>query len=67
MDEMAMPRRVLKGKLCAKRRIGKPRLRWTDDVTNDLRKIGIRGWTEKARNRDQCRLNVKEAKAQPGL
>jgi hypothetical protein len=29
MDEMAMPKRVLKGKLYAKRRIGRPRLRWT--------------------------------------
>jgi hypothetical protein len=48
MDEMAMPKRVLN----AKRRIGRPRLRWTDDVTDDLRKMGITGWTEKARNRD---------------
>jgi hypothetical protein len=67
MDEMAMPKRVLKRKLYAKRRIGRPRLRWTDDVTDDLRKMGIRGWTERARNRDQWRLIVKEAKAHPGL
>ena len=67
MEEMAMPKGVLKRKLCAKRRIGRPRLRWTDDVTNDLRKMGIRGWTERARNRDQWRLIVKEAKAHPGL
>jgi hypothetical protein len=66
MDEMAMPKRVLKGKLYAKRRIGRPRLRWTDDVTDDLRKMGIRGCTERARNRDQWRLIVKEAKAHPG-
>jgi hypothetical protein len=46
MDEMAMPKRVLKGKLDANRRIGRPRLRWTNDVTDDLRKMGIRGWTE---------------------
>ena len=65
MDETAMPKRVLKGKLYAKRRIGRPRLRWMDD--DDLRKMGIRGWTEKARNRDQWRLIVKEAKAHPGL
>jgi hypothetical protein len=67
MDETAMPKRVLKGKLYAKRRIGRPRLRWTDDVTDDLRKMGITGWTEMARNRDQWRLIVKEAKAHPGL
>jgi hypothetical protein len=37
MDETAIPKRVLKGKLCAKR-TGRPRLRWTDDVTDDLRR-----------------------------
>jgi hypothetical protein len=67
MDEVAMPKRVLKGKLYAKRRIGRPRLRWTDDVTDDIRKMGIRGWTERARNRDQWRLIVKEAKAHSRL
>jgi hypothetical protein len=67
MDETAMPKRVLKGKLYAKRRIGRPRLRWMDDVTADLRRMGIRSWTEKARNRDQWRLIIKEANAHPGL
>jgi hypothetical protein len=52
MDETAMPKRVLKGKLCAKRRIGRPTLRWMDDVTDDLRRMGIRSWTENARNRN---------------
>jgi hypothetical protein len=67
MDETAVPIRVLKGKLYAKRRIGRPRLRWMDDVTDDLRRMGIRNWIEKARNRNQWRLIVEEAKAHPGL
>jgi hypothetical protein len=29
--------------------------------------MGISGWTERARNRDQWRLIVKEVKAYPGL
>jgi hypothetical protein len=29
--------------------------------------MGIRGWIERARNRDQWRLIVKEAKAHPRL
>jgi hypothetical protein len=38
-----------------------------DDVTDDLRRMGIRNWTEKARNRDQWRLTIEEAKVHPGL
>ena len=66
MGEMAMPKRVLKGKLYATR-IGRPRIRWMDDVTDDLRRMGIRRWTEKARSRKQCRLIVEEGKTHPGL
>ena len=66
MDEMAMPKRVPKGRLYATR-IGRPRIRWMDEVTDDLRRIGIRRWTEMARNRKQWRLIVEDAKAHPGL
>jgi hypothetical protein len=67
MDETAMPKSVLKGKLHAMRRIGIPRIRWLEDVIADLRRMGISGWMEKARNRDQWRRIVEEAKAHPGL
>jgi hypothetical protein len=49
-----------------KRTMMKDIIRWKDDVTDDLRKMGIRGWTEGARNRDQWRLLVK-AKDYPRL
>jgi len=52
MDETAVPKRVLKGKLYATR-IRRPRIRWLEDVIADLRRMGISGWMEKARNRDQ--------------
>ena len=32
MDETTMPKRVLKGKVYATRRIGRPRIRWLEDV-----------------------------------
>jgi len=43
VDETAMPKRVLKGKLNATRRIGRPRVRWLEDVIADLRIMGISG------------------------
>ena len=63
----AMPKRVLKGKLNATRRIGRTRIRWLKDVIADLRRMWISGWMEKARNWDQWRRIIEEAKAHPGL
>ena len=65
LDKMTMAKRVLKEKLYAKR-MGIPRIRRMDDVTDDLRRMGIKRWME-MRNRDQCRLSVKETRAQRGL
>jgi hypothetical protein len=36
-------------------------------VESDLKKMKVKGWKEKMRNREQWRLVVKEAKAQSGL
>jgi hypothetical protein len=66
MDETAMPKGVRKGKLYATKGIGRPRIRWLEDVTADLRRMGIKGSTEKARNGNQWRRIVEEAKAHPG-
>jgi len=62
-----MLKRVLKGEMYATRRIRRPRIRWLEDEIADLRRMGISGWMKKARNRDQCRRIVDEAKAHPGL
>ena len=67
MEAAAMPRRMMEGRLFIGRRKGRPRLRWIDDVLADLRVMKIRQWTEKAEDREQWRLVVKEAKAHPGL
>ena len=64
MDEMAMHKRVLKGKLYATR-TGRPGIRRMDDVTDDIRRMGNRRWMEKARNREQWRL--RGGKVHPGL
>jgi hypothetical protein len=67
MEVGAMPRKMMEGRLFTARRKGRPRLRWIDDVVADLRVMKIKQWTEKAKDREQWRLDVEEAKAHPGL
>jgi hypothetical protein len=41
-EDNAMPKRMLKGRLYSKRRTGRPRLRWLDNVENDLKKMKVK-------------------------
>jgi hypothetical protein len=67
MEDKAMPKRMLKGKLYSKRRKGRRRMRWLVEVENDLKRMKVKGWKDKMRNREQWKLVVKKAKAHPGL
>jgi hypothetical protein len=58
MEDNAMPKRMLKGRLYSKRRKGRPRMSWLDDVESDLKKMEVKGWKEKMRDIEQCRLVV---------
>jgi hypothetical protein len=58
MEDNAMPNRMLKGR---------PRMKWLEEVENDLKRMKVKGWKDKMRNREQWRLLVKKAKAHPGL
>jgi hypothetical protein len=63
MEDYAMPKRMIKGKLYSKRRKGRPRMRWLDDVESDLKKMKVKGRKGMMRDREQWRLVVEEVKA----
>jgi hypothetical protein len=67
MEDSALPKRMLQVRLYSKTRKGRPRMRWLDEVESDLKKMEVKGWKEKKRDREQWRLVVEEAKAHPGL
>jgi hypothetical protein len=56
--------RILVGKPERKRPLGRPRRRWEDNITIDLREIGLGGmdWIDLAQNRDQWRVFVNTVK-----
>ena len=62
-----MPKRVIREKIYTKRRRGRPKVRWLDDVQEDLWAMGTEGWRRKTRNTDLWRRIAQEAKAHEGL
>jgi hypothetical protein len=44
------------------RSVGRPKMRWLDDVEDDLRKMRITGWRRKARRRDECKSVLRRSR-----
>jgi hypothetical protein len=45
---------------------GRPKMRWLDDVEEDLRKMRISGWRGKAQRRDEWKSVLREVKVLQG-
>jgi len=46
---------------------GRPRVRWEDDVRNDLRKMGVSNWKQRTQERKQWKGIIEQAKTHTEL
>ena len=66
MDEEKTAKRIGEGGLTAVE-IGRPRLSWEGDVTEDLVLIKIQDWSKVAKDTETWKKTVEQAKTQKGL
>jgi transcription termination factor 2 len=63
MEETRSVKKIFEGKLEGRRGRGRPRVRWINDVEDDLRKLGVRRWRTKALDRVERASIIRGAKA----
>jgi hypothetical protein len=61
MDEEALPRRIMCVAPRGKRKTGRPKARWREEVGKDARMLGIKSWWSAAMNREEWRRLLREA------
>jgi hypothetical protein len=67
MDEERMSRKLLHGKMEGRRRRGRPRKMWLQDLEEDMRVMQVGRWWEKVQSEEEWRHTVKDAKTHRGL
>ena len=63
LNETRSVKKIFEGKLEGRRGSGRPRLRWINDVKDDLRKLGVKRWRKKVLDREEWASIIREAKA----
>jgi transcription termination factor 2 len=63
MDETRSVKKIFEGKIEGRRGRRRPRLRWINEVEDNLRKLGVKRWRTKALDRVEWASIVREGKA----
>ncbi|KAK5643018.1 hypothetical protein RI129_009185 [Pyrocoelia pectoralis] len=61
IDAVRLPKMIIYRRPIGKKRKGRPRKRWMNEVEKDLRDMKLGSWKETARNRGEWKKIVKEA------
>jgi hypothetical protein len=67
MTNERVAKTIYKWKPYATRLKGRPRIRWEDDVRNDLRKIGVTNWKLRTQEKKQWKEIIGQAKTHKEL
>jgi hypothetical protein len=67
MDTTRIVKKVTEWEPPSSRPVGRPRLRWLDQVVEDLKKMKVRNWIEKCKDRRLWNEIIKQAKTHQGL
>jgi hypothetical protein len=67
MDTTIIVKKVTEWEPRSSRPVGRPRLRWLDQVEEDLKMMKVRNWRDKCKDRRLWKEIVKQAKTHQGL
>ena len=67
MQELDPCRKLIVLKPEGIRRVGKPKLRWSESVEEDLKNMGVRNWRCNQQDREQWKTILEEADVNQGL
>jgi hypothetical protein len=67
IDNNRTAKKVFNTKPIGIRKIGRPKLRWEDDVIQDIKTLGVKNWRDVAMEKESWQKFLRKAKAHVGL
>jgi hypothetical protein len=67
MDNNRTVKKVFNTKPTGIREIGRPKLRWEDDVNQDIKTLGVKNWRNVAMEKKNWQKLLRKTKAHVGL